>query len=214
MRARSTDGGAGLRARDSHDGKSEVHKAPSHGPQTHGPSRIATQKAVNDFINKVAKVKSHRPDVQHEARGLSDNPINVVERDNEETTTADTKDAIKQDDFLSTMLGSRDEEDIQARSLFDLVDLGVSILGDFLRRDISHEDLRARDGVEDLVTSIISRTPSPERQMQARDDSSSFEDLINALSSRRASDELVARDELSDFIKILNSRELCFKFQT
>jgi hypothetical protein len=120
------------------------------------------------------------------------------------------KAAINPSDFIFAELGPG--QDMQARSFFsDILDAGVTIVDDFLRRDVTPDQLLARTAVEDFANSIISRNPNHEQQMQARN---GLDDLIRVLSSRRdiAPDdsEHAARGNFEDFMKILNSRELAF----
>jgi hypothetical protein len=91
-----------------------------------------------------------------------------------------------------------------------MIKVGFSLLNQILRRDVTSDELAARDNADDLLKLIIgSRDSSPERRMQARDDG--LAKLINILASRRdvAPDGLAARDDLKDFINLLNARESC-----
>ncbi len=117
--------------------------------------------------------------------------------------------------FFDEVLSDRDllssGQEIQARNAFNV---GMSFLSQILRRDVTPELLAARDGpeLEDLVNSIIgSRDSNPEQNTQAGD---GFAKVLDALASSRrdvASDELAARGDWEDTVKLLNTRELGFK---
>jgi hypothetical protein len=120
-----------------------------------------------------------------------------------------TKDSV---DAMLNGRGLAPGHDIQARGLFSLLDIGLSILGQLLKRDVP-ENLLARDGVEGLVNSISSRDSSPGEQMQARDADglATLMDALMAGQNDAASNTLSARGEFEDFLRALNSRELRFK---
>jgi len=139
-----------------------------------------------------------------QARGSSDDVFGVVERN--DATNEPVSRTVSTEDLLSAMLSSRDlspGQEIETRGfLSDAFDIGVGVLGMFLRRDVAPGQLAARDGSEDFLKSIMgSRDLNP---------SDGFAKVINALASSRrddASDELAARGDWEDFMGMLPTRE-------
>ena len=162
--------------------------------------------SARDFPDSYTEARSHHvPDVvdRHITRDVTSG--SPAARD----TTGDLFKAMLEDRAMS--LG----QDIQTRGLYSgLFDVGIALLSQFLRRDVSPDDLlAARDGAKDFINSITdSHHLTPEKRIQARDDG--LARLINVLASRRAvasaSDELSARDNSKGLVEILNTRELGF----
>ena len=212
LKARSQDGGVGLSARDSRDGRSEADTLPPR--DDHTPERLATRQAVREFMDTVASINARESEVKQEARGLSNDAIEVEERD---INPIDSRAApMTTDEIINALLSRREPDsgqDVQARGFMELIELGASVLGNFLRRDVAPENLLARTDLDELVNSITRRNSISEQQMNAR---GSFEDLLQALStsSRRdvESEELFARDNFNDLLNSLKapSRELGF----
>jgi hypothetical protein len=204
-------------------------------PESHSndPERLTTRDAVEDFMAAIGNVNTREPDVQQEAhaRGLSDNPFGIVER-NEAT---DDSPPLNSDDLFDTMLSDRDlssaERDIKPRSLLSsLFGIGMDVLSHIhiLRRDVTPELLAARDGEggfdSDTFTKVLNALSSSRRDfvddaLAARDgppgefDSDGFTKVLDALSSSRrdvVDDALAARDDPEDFnsdtfAKVLNA---------
>ena len=186
MKARS-NGGADLNARDSSsDGTSENHIPQSRDDAS---KRLATRQAVNDFISKLPSVNARGSNVQQEARSPSDNPIDVVERDEDYMTTVpfNPKDAINSDDINMVELGPGH---FQTRNF--LSDLAHDLLTDFIRRDVNPDLLLARTAVEKFANSIMRR--NPDHEQQARD---GLDELIRVLSSRRDIPKHLSREPSS-----------------
>lgn len=146
----------------------------------------------------------------------SDHALAVVDRDVARDVTTESPAIASRDpsesDIFKAILSNRDlgpGQEIKARSLFNV---GLALMNQVLRRDVTPEEFLARDGVRGLVESVVSRNPISEQQMQAR-----FADIIKKTAtpspSRRdvASEELTSRDNGDDLALILNSRELGFK---
>jgi hypothetical protein len=211
--ARSTNGGAALGARGSHDGcnegKSEKEK---HTPQSGDdiPGRISARDSVEDFMTALANVGARESDDQQEdARRSSDNAIGDVERDIPRDVTESLAARATTDDILASILSSRDlgpGAGIEARNwLSSLMEIGLGLVNKILRREVTPEQmLAARNGAGDFVDSIINRRDT---------DSNGFATLINALASSRredTSDGLAARDNWDDLVATLNNRQLGF----
>jgi hypothetical protein len=219
--SRSKDEGAALSARDSH-GDSSEGKSRNYMPQSRSDisKQPTTRDYLDDFMTAIANVNARETDVEREAHahGSSDKAFGVVERDVPDGfTTESVAHPINEEDLLSaesTILSGRDlssRQDIQTRSF--LSNVIKALEGGYLRRDFTHDQLlAARDGAKDLVNSIIgNRDSKPEQQMQPGE---VFATVLNALGSSRrdvASDELAARDDWEDLVKMLNTRELAFK---
>jgi hypothetical protein len=175
------------------------------------PEQLTNRNSVDDFMNAMANVNTHGPDVEQEvhARDESDNLIGAVERNvPRDVTSEPVAQPVSTDDLLAAMLSDRDlntGQEIQTRDLLSY--LFKALQGGFLRRNVNHDQLlAARDGAEDLINSIMAR--NPEQQMRAR---GGFAQALNALASSRRDDApegLAARGDWEDLVKILNNREL------
>ena len=169
------------------------------------------------ILNSDFKARSESGDSRDGcAEGMSDQPevFELVERNVPHDVTGTPELPTAHDtseDFPKAILENRDlspRQDIQARGLSDLFKIGSTLMSQVLRRNVSPEELLARDGMEDLVNSIISRNTIPEQQKQAED---GFARIIKAATSSRrdvASDELTARDNWDNLAQILNSRDM------
>jgi hypothetical protein len=183
--------------------------------------RLTTRDAVDDLMTAITNMKTRAPEVEQgaHARDPSDNLFDVVERSvPNDATSGSVHSPVYTIDDLSSLLSGRglsSAEDIQARSIFsDAFKVGFSLLSQILRRDVTPELLAARDGPEDLVSSIIGSRDSNSPDQQAQTSDKFVKVLNDALASSRrdvASDGLAARGDWEDFVKILNTRELGFK---
>jgi hypothetical protein len=155
------------------------------------PGELGARDGLNDFANKYLNSRKSGPD------------------------KLSARDVV--DDFMATVLNTRDfnpEQAMQARNWFSEL---ASAVENFILRDVTPDELAARDGLNDFVGKYLNSRESgpdhlrdfdPEQTLQARNWFSEFASAMeNFILRDVTTDELGARDDLDDFIDFLNSRE-------
>ena len=165
------------------------------------PDELAARDGLNDLVKKYLNSRESDPDHLHDVSSDKLSARDIV------------------DDFMAAVVNTRDfspEQTPQARNW--LTEL-VTAAEDFVLRDVTPDELAARDGLSGFVKRFLNSRESglnhlrdidPEQTLQARNWLTELTTAVEDFVLRDVpSDDLAARDDLDDFMNtyFLNTRE-------